>query len=768
MLFVLAFLLSLSSASQLFDFETDFGGIPDNNDFSTCEHNSARLQEALNANVSGNVLRFVANQTYSFHHGVLAEGLHDAVLQIDGTLRFERSDLDVDNQHPFPACLAIVDGNNITVTSTGTSRGIIDGQGSQWWGIPLIGFLETAENRPRLLRFNTTRNLLIEKIVLKDSPYHTLYLDSVHEVEVRNISIVARRTDQDGHSWVDLTAFNTDGIDVSGTNVHIHDVDIWVQDDCIAVKDVKQPHEAAVSANMTFERINATGLGFVVGSILGTHVHNITFLNSYLYKPLKGIYLKFGKRDGFTRSMNRYALVEDIKYVNITMVAPQQWPIWMGPAQQADNRNPCHANPCSLCWPMTPGSKCNTVPHQRMRNITLRNVQIHNPKMSTGVLLGSHLDPLENVLFEDVRVTQGVPPLIARRPLAESFPGTVLPVHDPYVPPEYANRIQRQIAGLYGTVVKIITTVGNFVRNIVEHMHLALLWRILKTDEVQAWYWSYLAQAFLNTVWVWIVLSIGFAVAGVLSFRGWMRYRKRQRVRRDAQSIDPNDNVNGTEEINNDGELISDASLDEWLLHHPRVETRWPPLLCNIGYILLLALCWGGAIYTGTFPFRKPTWERTYRYFACKSVVNGIAKGSTWPVPQCFTKERPPWWHGGDDNDKNETSHHHHHHPDRHGSDHWSPHQVDIDVERIVITGSLALAILAIAFWKHWQEQRAQRNRPDSNTGVPEYSPIPSFVTVEACDDLNHDADPVERSSPTSEETGEHEDPLPFPDAEES
>ena len=46
---------------------------------------------------------------------------------------------------------------------------------------------------------------------------------------------------------MELTAFNTDGFDVSGRDVHIHDCDIWTQDDTIAVKDDSQ--------NMLFERI---------------------------------------------------------------------------------------------------------------------------------------------------------------------------------------------------------------------------------------------------------------------------------------------------------------------------------------------------------------------------------------------------------------------------------------------------------------------------------------------------------------------------------
>ena len=46
----------------------------------------------------------------------------------------------------------------------------------------------------------------------------------------------ARRTNEDHHGIIDLTAFNTDGFDVTGKNVWIHDCTVWAQDDCIAVK----------------------------------------------------------------------------------------------------------------------------------------------------------------------------------------------------------------------------------------------------------------------------------------------------------------------------------------------------------------------------------------------------------------------------------------------------------------------------------------------------------------------------------------------------
>ena len=39
---------------------------------------------------------------------------------------------------------------------------------------------------------------------------------------------------QDNHNIIDMTAFNTDGFDVTGRNVWIHDVSIWNQESLLA------------------------------------------------------------------------------------------------------------------------------------------------------------------------------------------------------------------------------------------------------------------------------------------------------------------------------------------------------------------------------------------------------------------------------------------------------------------------------------------------------------------------------------------------------
>ena len=94
-------------------------------------------------------------------------------------------------------------------------------------------------------------------------------LHAVSYVEIGNVHINNRRTNADGHGIIDMTAFNTDGFDVSGQRVWIHDCTVWNQDDCIAVKDG--------SNDMLFERIEASGIGLTIGSIGSSRNNNITF-----------------------------------------------------------------------------------------------------------------------------------------------------------------------------------------------------------------------------------------------------------------------------------------------------------------------------------------------------------------------------------------------------------------------------------------------------------------------------------------------------------
>ena len=81
---------------------------------------------------------------------------------------------------------------------------------------------------------------------------------------------------------------------------------------------------------MLFERITASGVGLTIGSIGNSNVNNITFRDCYMPHSLKGIYMKF--RGGDTNEGGR---VSNVLYENIYMEAPEQFAIWIGPAQQS-------------------------------------------------------------------------------------------------------------------------------------------------------------------------------------------------------------------------------------------------------------------------------------------------------------------------------------------------------------------------------------------------------------------------------------------------
>ena len=71
--------------------------------------------------------------------------------------------------------------------------------------------------------------------------------------------------------------------------------------------------------------------------------------------------------------------ISNITYENIVIDNPEQWAIWIGPAQQSDSSRPCAAHPCSLCWPQWSAAKCYAPPSGTYENIMLRNITINNP-----------------------------------------------------------------------------------------------------------------------------------------------------------------------------------------------------------------------------------------------------------------------------------------------------------------------------------------------------------------------------------------------------
>ena len=403
----------------------DLGAIPEDSSAAVEWHNGAILTQTLSpANLTAGSTLLIPPGVFHVMGGIKSEGLTNVTIQIDGTLYF--SDLveswPRNEDGAVLECLHFKHVDKFRIVSSlggghHTRLGTLQGNGQKWWWWPLFGYLKHHEDRPRLLRIDRGTDILLKDILFLDSPYWTTKLTGVDGLEIAGCGISARRTRMDGHNLVDISAFNTDGFDISGHNVFVHDCNCWAQDDCFTVKD----NYDGVSSNMLFENNNASGMAMVLGSIGGTHVKNITFRNFYVHHTFKGIYTKFR---GGTGQMS------DILFENIVMDGVEQYPIWIGPAQQADNPDPFYANPCSLCWPDKPDAVCFPIEESKMENITLRNVIINNPGMSLGVIMGSTVNPTKNLVFENVVVHRCG--LKDKANIADSFPLLPMDIHDSY------------------------------------------------------------------------------------------------------------------------------------------------------------------------------------------------------------------------------------------------------------------------------------------------------------------------------------------------
>ena len=390
LVFVLALVLvHTTAAGRVLDFE-ELGAIRLLDDSATEWHNGALLNSTLNSLHEGDVF-IIPNTTFSLMGGVLvSESLTKVVFQLDGTLSFSQNTEAWPRSSSNGRVLECVSFNNledVVFTSSGghDNRGTLQGNGKVWWGA--IQYLLHQEDRPRLFHIAKSKNIVFEKIRLINSPYWTFWAQNCNGLVVRYSEIDVRWDQADKHTYLDLQAFNTDGFDVTGQYVHMHDVTVWNDDDCICVKDNSQ--------HMLFERITASGLGLVVGSIGSSVVHNITFKDAVMHNTVKGIYMKTRWSDEAPPGENVVGIT-DILYQNITMYEPSQFAVWIGPAQQSEA-----GSHCSLIWPHF-DARCEITGYHTWRNIVLRDIFVYGAKQSPGVIMGNASNPMTGVKLENV------------------------------------------------------------------------------------------------------------------------------------------------------------------------------------------------------------------------------------------------------------------------------------------------------------------------------------------------------------------------------
>mmetsp|Transcript_97111 Transcript_97111/g.277892 ORF Transcript_97111/g.277892 Transcript_97111/m.277892 type:complete len:278 (+) Transcript_97111:303-1136(+) len=259
-----AFIVALMLAEVVFqgharvvDLVNDAGLVAEDDSFDTATANTVILNNTLYNTTGLSPLTpgdtvVIPNTTIHFIGGIRIYHLTNVTMIIDGTMHFGSDAWDLPHVWPTDSsgeiedCIRIENVLDFTITSSlGTHesnagyKGVLDGWGHRWWGVPGIGYLVHGERRPKLIQMKSCNNSVVEHILLKNSPYWTLSTQKSDHVTIRYTNVDVRRTRYDGHDRIDMSAFNTDGFDVSGEYVHIHDCDIWNQDDCIAVKEVR-------------------------------------------------------------------------------------------------------------------------------------------------------------------------------------------------------------------------------------------------------------------------------------------------------------------------------------------------------------------------------------------------------------------------------------------------------------------------------------------------------------------------------------------------
>ncbi|KAJ0109156.1 hypothetical protein J7T55_002348 [Diaporthe amygdali] len=136
-----------------------------------------------------------------------------------------------------------------------SSKGAIQGYGYE--------FHKNGEYGARLLRLYDVQDFSVHDVILVDAPQFHLSIDTCTNGEIYNMVI------HGGYEG------GLDGIDVWGSNIHIHDIEVSNKDECVTVKDP--------SDHLLIEQVHCNWSGgCAMGSLAtGIDIHDIEY--NYIY-----------------------------------------------------------------------------------------------------------------------------------------------------------------------------------------------------------------------------------------------------------------------------------------------------------------------------------------------------------------------------------------------------------------------------------------------------------------------------------------------------
>ena len=186
-----------------------------------------------------------------------------------------------ESKHPIfvPVRESLVWGENLSNVAI-TGDGTIDGQGWRWW--PLYAKDKQNEYwhncRPKLLRLDDSSDVVLSGVTLRDSPMYHVSFSHMVNLDIEGVTV-------DSGCGFNL-APNTDGFNVHGNNIRIHNCSVRNGDDCVPLN--------APSSNVTVTNLRCECGNGVVPIVWGKggEISNVLFQDIELINTHTGIAVK--------------------------------------------------------------------------------------------------------------------------------------------------------------------------------------------------------------------------------------------------------------------------------------------------------------------------------------------------------------------------------------------------------------------------------------------------------------------------------------------
>jgi len=206
--------------------------------------------------------------------------------------------------------------------------GIIDGSGQTWWKCKYISSgicpdgSEYGSDRPTTLGLLWVRNLTIQNLEIRNSPFWTIHVAFSKFIVVRNVSVFTPSS----HAPTNISSHETDGVHLdSSQSAVISNCLIDTGDDNVALSSGKDADGRAVNISCSDILVEncrfLKGHGASIGSGTSGNITNVVFRNIFFNGTDNGVRMKTVRGRGGVVSNITY---EGLEMHNIGLESPPQ------------------------------------------------------------------------------------------------------------------------------------------------------------------------------------------------------------------------------------------------------------------------------------------------------------------------------------------------------------------------------------------------------------------------------------------------------------